>query len=245
MSINSQVQQLGQSDYHTGILADQVRYYRARAAEYDQWFLRQGRYDHGAAHTASWNREVDEVRAELAELAPLGEALELACGTGLWTWLLADMATKVTAVDASPEVIALNTRRLTEAGTHRRVDYVEADLFQWRPARQYDFVFFGFWLSHVPDDEFDAFWGRVENSLNPGGRVFFVDSLPVSSSKAAGHPPDTAGKSVRELGDGRRFTIVKVFYDPTALERRLGQLGFVGTVTSTDTFFLHGCLRRR
>ncbi len=31
------------------ILEEQKAYYRERAAEYDEWFYRQGRYDHGAA----------------------------------------------------------------------------------------------------------------------------------------------------------------------------------------------------
>jgi hypothetical protein len=29
------------------------------------------------------------------------------------------------------------------------------------PDRRYDVVFFGFWLSHVPLERFDAFWSMV------------------------------------------------------------------------------------
>ena len=36
------------------VLASQRAYYRARASEYDAWFLRQGRYDRGEAHRAQW-----------------------------------------------------------------------------------------------------------------------------------------------------------------------------------------------
>jgi demethylmenaquinone methyltransferase/2-methoxy-6-polyprenyl-1,4-benzoquinol methylase len=32
------------------ILAEQLAYYRARASEYDEWFQREGRYDHGHEH---------------------------------------------------------------------------------------------------------------------------------------------------------------------------------------------------
>jgi hypothetical protein len=38
-----------------------------------------------------------------------------------------------------------------------RVRFVQADLFSWRPDRRHDVVLFGFWLSHVPRDRFDAF----------------------------------------------------------------------------------------
>ena len=35
-------------------LREQIAYYRARADEYDQWFLSQGRYDHGEQENARW-----------------------------------------------------------------------------------------------------------------------------------------------------------------------------------------------
>jgi hypothetical protein len=48
-----------------GLLREQIDYYRARAPEYDQWFLRQGRYDLGADANARWQAELDEVVAAL------------------------------------------------------------------------------------------------------------------------------------------------------------------------------------
>ena len=30
---------------NSGIVHDQINYYRARAGEYDEWFYRQGRFD--------------------------------------------------------------------------------------------------------------------------------------------------------------------------------------------------------
>ena len=36
------------------LLDEQIAYYRARAAEYDQWWLRQGRYDQGPELAARW-----------------------------------------------------------------------------------------------------------------------------------------------------------------------------------------------
>ena len=70
------------------ILAEQVAYYRKRAGEYDEWWFRTGRYDHGAELNAAWVADVAEVETALTSY--LGEvrprrALELACGTGLFT----------------------------------------------------------------------------------------------------------------------------------------------------------------
>jgi hypothetical protein len=43
------------------VLEEQIAYYRSRAGEYDEWFLRQGRYDHGPEGNARWFAEVEQV----------------------------------------------------------------------------------------------------------------------------------------------------------------------------------------
>lgn len=62
------------------VLSEQVAYYRARAAENDEWHTRQGRYDKGEEHRRQWLAELDAVRSALEEAGPFGDCLELACG---------------------------------------------------------------------------------------------------------------------------------------------------------------------
>jgi 2-polyprenyl-3-methyl-5-hydroxy-6-metoxy-1,4-benzoquinol methylase len=215
---------------------EQIAYYRARAAEYDEWFFRQGRYDRGPEGNASWFAEVEEVREELRGLGPLGDVLEIAAGTGLWTQQLVGQASSVHCLDASPETLERNRMRLGEAAAH--VTYELADVFRWAPGRRYDAVFFGFWLSHVPAERFRDFWRLVADALAPGGRVFLVDSLPNPTSAARGVPVETGGEQVRRLNDGREYRIVKRFYDPPDLERQLRALGWEFEVRATATYFL-------
>ena len=114
------------------ILQDQIDYYRARAGEYDEWWFRHGRYDRGAEFNARWHAEVDTVERAadewLARERP-DNVLEIACGTGLFTRRIAPRAARVTCVDASPEVLAINRSRVAAAN----VGYIEADIFEWRP----------------------------------------------------------------------------------------------------------------
>ena len=225
------------------LLEGQLAYYRARAGEYDEWFLRRGRYDRGPEWNRRWFSELDEVRRELlGRFRPADEVLELACGTGLWTVELARHAASVTAVDASPEVLEINRARLWDAGYEPTVRYVRADLFDWRPDARYDAVFFGFWLSHVPPARFDAFWELVRSALKPGGRAFFVDSLRTESwaeKRLFGRDP-RGDTTLRRLNDGREFRIVKIFYDPQDLERRLADLGWRFSVRQTENHLLYG-----
>jgi 2-polyprenyl-3-methyl-5-hydroxy-6-metoxy-1,4-benzoquinol methylase len=219
------------------ILQEQVQYYRDRAPEYDQWFFRQGRYDRGAAHRQQWLAEVTQVEAALRAAQPAGGILELACGTGLWTRHLAPLAAHLTAVDASPEVIAINRQRVGSVA----VEYVIADLFHWQPERLYDFIFFGFWLSHVPKDKFAGFWHMVKSALKPRGRVFFVDSLLNQASTAEDHAPlHQQGYSERKLDDGRLYRVIKLFYQPAQLQELLQNLGWKSEIHQTENYFLYG-----
>lgn len=219
------------------ILDEQIAYYRARANEYDEWFLRQGRYDRGPEHRVEWLREIEEIEGVLRSTIQGTEVLELACGTGLWTRRLAENNRKIVAVDASPEVIVMNRERVGSAV----VEYHTADIFSWAAVEAFDVVFFSFWLSHVPASRFEEFWSLVKRALRPGGRVFFIDSLMEPTSTAADHGPlDESGISRRRLNDGREFNVVKIFYDPAELEKRLAGMGWNGWVRRTKTFFLYG-----
>jgi 2-polyprenyl-3-methyl-5-hydroxy-6-metoxy-1,4-benzoquinol methylase len=223
------------------ILQQQIEYYRARAGEYDEWWFRTGRYDRGPEFNAQWQAEVAVVEealdAWLAVQRPLN-VLELACGTGLFTRRLAPSVGTLTAIDASPEVIAINRARVGAAN----VDYVEADLFAWRPERRYDVVFFSFWLSHVPEERFAAFWNTVASALAPGGSAYFIDSAfdPTSTAKDHALPRPETGVVTRKLNNGREFQIVKLFYRPDALAAKLSALGWQADIQQTEHYFIHG-----
>jgi len=222
----------------TSALHHQIAYYRARATEYDQWFYRQGRYDRRPEVNQRWFAEAQIVADALDAFQPNGSVLELACGTGIWTERLLRHADDITAVDASPEMLALNQQRVQSD----KVSYIEADVFAWKPSRQFDMVFFSFWLSHVPPERFEDFWVLVRRALRPDGRFFLVDSHCEPTSTALDHsPPDwNATTSIRRLNDGREFEIYKVFYNPPVLQRRLERLGWNVVVSRTAAYFIYG-----
>jgi demethylmenaquinone methyltransferase/2-methoxy-6-polyprenyl-1,4-benzoquinol methylase len=226
------------------LLDEQLAYYRARADEYDDWFERRGRYDRGAAATESWQAEVGEVRGWLAALDLDGaDVLELAPGTGLWTERLLAEGARVTAVDGAPEMLAALTARC--GGD--RLTTVLANLFQWRAPRRFDAVVSCFFMSHVPDERFDAFCQLVADAANDSGAVFLLDGLREPQSTAADHRLPGLGDQTmeRRLDDGRTFRIVKRFRDDADVVECLAQAGISAEVRRTETYFQVATGRRR
>lgn len=219
-------------------LAAQSTYYSARAPEYDDWWHRRGRYDSGPEVNARWFHESDLLFQAMAGAGLSGHVLELACGTGTWTERLVAQGLRVTAVDASAEMLALNRSKVGGAG----VEYVQADLFRWAPDRLYDGVVMGFWLSHVPPDRLDPFLRTVRTAVPAGARLFLVDSQ--YQDEVAARDRILAGRrattTTRILADGRRFEIVKVFYETADLEAAFARAGFRVSVERTESFFIHG-----
>jgi 2-polyprenyl-3-methyl-5-hydroxy-6-metoxy-1,4-benzoquinol methylase len=208
------------------ILEEQKHYYRERASEYDEWFYRLGRYDRGQEWNQRWFDEVKILQKAVSRLGSLGSILELACGTGIWTKALTAMTGDLTAIDASPEVIEINRGKIGQSS----ITYLQCDIFEWQPERQYDLVFFAFWLSHVPPGQLAVFLKTVHSAVKPGGHVFAIDSLPYEQSADQTY-------QTRKLKDGREFRIVKIYYDPSTLKATLEQHGFRADVRTTGEFF--------
>ena len=202
-------------------LTEQLAYYRAIADEYE---------DHAIDVPGG-----DELLSAIDAFRPLGDVLELACGPGIWTERLLRSAATITAVDGAPEMLTRARNRLKAS---RSVRFVQADLFTWTPDDRYDVVFFGFWISHVPEDRFESFWSLVSNALRPGGVVFFFDdSFRPESELIEGEASPVVQ---RRLNDGTAFNVLKVPWQPSDLEDRLRALEWNVTVTGTSGPFYWG-----
>lgn len=215
-------------------------YYAARAPEFDNWYLRRGRYSHGPLADAAWTADLAAAAAWLDALPLGGEIVELAAGTGWWSERLAGKG-NLWAYDATEEPLRICRERLGEHGLTAHVELRDA----WaEPDRRVDTLFCGFWLSHVPRARFAEFLSLCRQWLKPGGTLAFIDSRRDPESSARNHPTPADDLSVRRLDDGREFTIVKVFYEPAELEEALVQAGFDPVhVIATPRFFVLGVAR--
>lgn len=206
------------------LLGEQLAYYRALAADY----LDQGLDLPGGG----------ELTEALDAFQPAGSVLELACGPGVWTGELLRYAADVTAVDGSPEMLAIAAARVGR----ERVRFIQADLFTWRPDRRYDVVFTGFWLSHVPGERFESFWALVADCLKPDGRVFFADDAYRAPGELVEGPSSPTIR--RQIPGGAAYRLIKVPHQPKDLETRLRELGWDIKVAATAGPFYWGAGNR-
>lgn len=209
------------------LLASQLAYYRARAAEYDATFVP---YMAPALPATLRRLRSGGIR---------GDVLEIASGTGYWTRFLVAQADSVTALDGSAEMIEVARQR----DGLDQVEFRQTDLFAWRPDRRWDSVFFAHWLAHVPDDRFEPFWAAVREAVLPGGVVEFVDVTEQERRIETADDIDPEVAVRRSLRDGRSFRIVKVFRGPEQLEHRLTELGWTCEVREIHPGFVYGVCR--
>jgi len=236
------------------VMSSQIAYYRAHAPRYDDWWSRDRRHDLGDDFRQKWASEISMLKTSLSELAPFGEVLEFAGGTGNWTVELARLATSVTVVDSSPETAAIAREKVATGN----VTWIIQDLFSYRSEHRYDTVFFSFWLSHVPPELFEPFWSLVADCLAPDGRVVFIDNAHPSLAgnehefPPQGSPSSTSvagidsitdlstGIATRLAADGSTYQLIKIWRTPDELEAQLKALGWNFQVAATEWAFILG-----
>jgi 2-polyprenyl-3-methyl-5-hydroxy-6-metoxy-1,4-benzoquinol methylase len=220
------------------VLKEQLTYYNARAREYDESLQGVGSSNAAQSEFEEANQEWQQIISALHAFGPVEDVLELACGTGIWTRELMSIGASITANDGSSEMIEINRAKSGAAA----IDFECVDLFSWEPKREYDLVFFAFWLSHVPRSHMSEFLSKAARATKPGGRVFIVDE-PRSDSNISG-PNTESLYQERTLNDGRSFRIVKVYYDPQEIERELEKQGLKKESSMIGRTFFYLCLAR-
>lgn len=206
-------------------------YYARRAAEYERIYAKPERQGDLAA-----------LRARIAALLAGYRVLEIACGTGYWTEVIASSAAHVTALDATGETLDIARSKRYPPG---RVEFLRGDAYALPDSgRAQDAVFAGFWWSHVPLVRLDEFLAGVTRAVAPGALVVFLDNRYVEGSSTPISREDTGGNTYqqRTLEDGSVHEVLKNF--PSEDDLRARALAH-GTGVSMETFEYYWLLSYR
>jgi len=211
---------------------DLESYYARRAREYERIY------------------ELPERQADLARLREVLVAfgggrrlLEVACGTGYWTEVVAPAAASVLATDSVEEVLALARQKGLASS---RVSFACADAFDLEAVQgDFDGAFAAFWWSHVRRGNLAEFLGKLHRRLGAGAGVLFFDNRFVVDSSTPVARADETGDTYQErvLADGTRFEVLKNF--PSAEEVRTQIVGSSGEAVEVHEleYFWHATYR--
>ena len=203
------------------------KYYARRAAEYEKIFDKPER-----------QADLARMRVDIPRLFVNQRVLEIACGTGYWTPLIAEQAESVLATDFNEEPLSI-----AKSKTYRKanVSFARADAYalpDWKNG--FSACYAGFWWSHVLLSRLDSFLGHLATRLEKGARVAFMDnryvegsSTPVSRKDAEGN-----GYQTRRLADGSSHEVLKNFPTPAELRARLGRFGTEVAVTEYQYYWV-------
>jgi len=200
-------------------------YYAARAAEYDRVYEKPER-----------QADLRTLRRWLPSLLVGTHLLEVACGTGYWTQLVAPVAAQVVAVDAAPETLEIARARVANAA----VRFLVGDAYSL-PAGlgTFDASLAAFWFSHVPVARRREFLGGLSSVLAPGAKVVLVDNRFVEGSSTPIGERDEDGDTyqLRRLDDGSSHRVLKNFPTEAELRACLAEAGERLRYTAFDYYW--------
>jgi len=154
---------------------------------------------------------------EAFEAAIAGKnVLEIACGTGNWTRVLAKRAHSVVATDISAAAIETAQRKNR---SNRNVTFHVSDAYSLDDIEPgFNAAFAADWWSHIPKSKISSFVSNLHARLITGSKVILIDMCLRDAFEKEFSHYDMDGNRVskRSLPDGREFQVVKNF--PTAKE---------------------------
>jgi demethylmenaquinone methyltransferase/2-methoxy-6-polyprenyl-1,4-benzoquinol methylase len=182
-----------------------IEYYSARAHEYEQVYAKPERQD-----------DLRRLTERVASYFAGRHVLEVACGTGYWTRVIAPRAVAVTACDLSPEVLDLARARQAS----HPVEFLSADAFALdKVPGAFDAALAGFWVSHVLRSDLRRFLDGLHWRISPGSKVMLMDNRYVEGSNSPVARVDAEGNTYqrRTLNDGSEYEVLKNFLSPSEL----------------------------
>lgn len=201
-------------------------YYAARASEYDRIYDKPERQN-----------DLERLRRWLPSVFTGMRVIEVACGTGYWTQLIAAVAANVVALDASPETLAIASDRVPQG----KVELLVGDAYDLpQELGRFDAAFAGFWLSHVPKRRQREFFFGLGSVLKRNATVVLLDNRYVADSSTAISEQDEDGNTyqARRLDDGSTHRVLKNFPSEAELCALIDGLGAEPRFTSLDYYWL-------
>ena len=183
-------------------------YYSLRAQEYEEIYERDDPVRQA---------ELTSIANAIREVFFDRRVLEVACGTGYWTEVLAGVARHVVTLDASPEMLTIAREKGLPPD---KVEFCLGDAYALKSVPGvFDAGLANFWFSHVPKARLAFFLEGFHRRLGAGSIIFMADNVfvPGLGGELVIHPRVKDTFKVRELSDGSKHEVLKNYYDADQL----------------------------
>ncbi|MGI5011151.1 MAG: class I SAM-dependent methyltransferase [Janthinobacterium lividum] len=166
--------------------------------------------------------DLDDVAEQVADLMRGHTVLELGCGTGYFTDVIAETATSVLATDISEAM--LNVAREHGEGLEN-VEYRVVDALNLpTDIGKFTAVFAGFLWSHFRKEQQDAFLAGLRARIGKDALLVLIDDEYVEGASPTVARTDAQGNTWAQFVDaeGNRHELPKNYPTDSALRKRLG-----------------------
>lgn len=149
-------------------------------------------------------------------------ALDVGCGGGRWSSLLADLGFEVTGIDLQSNLLKYAAER------DHRVNFVHTDIQSFSSERSFDLIVSVTVLQHLPDSEQAVAIAKIRELLSPGGYVLVLENTRDRGSHVFARP---ASRWVSLFGE-QGFQTIKIRpYSPVLATGVLGALRKAASAT--------------
>ncbi len=201
--------------------SDMAEYYAQRAVEYERIYHRSERSD-----------DLKTLAAKLSTTFENCNVLEIACGTGYWTQIIAQSAKSILATDCNRQVIEIAQQKNYK---QCNVSFEESDAYLLSNVTEsFAGGFCGFWWSHILKSRLSDFLTIFHSKLQDNALVVIVDNNYVAGSSTPIERKDEQGNTyqIRTLRDGSEHEVLKNFPSKIELQEQLS--GFAHNVKVTN-----------
>lgn len=136
---------------------------------------------YGMPDVYNWAIHLEQLKAlaPWLDLAAGARVLDVGCGIGRWSRMLAARGGQVTGIDLSPTMIVQARRRAVQDGVAERCEFFVQDLAALHVAERYDMVLGVTVLQHILDPAaLRTALGALHAHLKPGGRLILLEAAP-------------------------------------------------------------------
>jgi demethylmenaquinone methyltransferase/2-methoxy-6-polyprenyl-1,4-benzoquinol methylase len=200
-------------DHSRRLIEEMIRYYEAHAPWHDECLSYES--------IESTEALLEPVIRSLETTIAGKHILEIACGTGNWTQVLAKRALSVTAIDSSPKALEIAEEKLAD---HTNVVLSQCDAYDLSEIKgSFDVLFASDWWSHMPIGALPFFLETAIGKLKADSKAVFLDmfSREHFEKEPCYYDSDNNRVSRRRVPDGSEYDVVKNFPDKAELERIL------------------------